>query len=110
MPERRAYVGCNLTMPSETHHYGTIAELSAKFTEKTFKGEFVVCIQGTTAAHQPMIDDMLMTQDAGAVGNDGAAPADNIHHRDVHQGVTAPNRGQLQKRITTTNNHATTQV
>ncbi|MDZ4744577.1 MAG: 16S rRNA (cytidine(1402)-2'-O)-methyltransferase, partial [bacterium] len=64
MPERRAYVGCNLTMPSETHHYGTIAELSAKFTEKTFKGEFVVCIQGTTAAHQPMIDDM-QTNDSG---------------------------------------------
>lgn len=53
MPERRAYVGCNLTMASETHHYGTIADLSAKFTEKPFKGEFVVCIQGTTGAKQP---------------------------------------------------------
>jgi 16S rRNA (cytidine1402-2'-O)-methyltransferase len=49
MPERRAYIGCNLTMPSETHHYGTFAELYAKFSEYKFKGEFVICFAGTEA-------------------------------------------------------------
>jgi 16S rRNA (cytidine1402-2'-O)-methyltransferase len=47
IPERRAYVGCNLTMLSETHHYGTLSELYAKFTENKFKGEFVLCFAGT---------------------------------------------------------------
>lgn len=43
MPERRAYIGCNLTMPFETHHYGTFRELFEKLKDKHFKGEFVVC-------------------------------------------------------------------
>lgn len=47
LPERRAYLGCNLTMPSETHHYGTIQELYAKFSTHRFKGEFVLCFEGT---------------------------------------------------------------
>lgn len=46
MPKRRAYLGCNLTMRYETHHYGTFEELYAKFWEKRFKGEFVIVFQG----------------------------------------------------------------
>ncbi len=46
IPDRPAYVGCNLTMPSETHHYGTVKELLAKFEQLRFKGEFVFCFAG----------------------------------------------------------------
>ena len=46
MPDRQAYIGCNLTMPFETHHYGTFAELHNKFGELKFKGEFVVVFEG----------------------------------------------------------------
>lgn len=46
MPSRRAYLGCNLTMDSETHHYGTISELYTKFVVMRFKGEFVFCFEG----------------------------------------------------------------
>ena len=46
IPERRAYLGCNLTMPSETRHYGTVAELLEKFRSERFKGEFVFVFAG----------------------------------------------------------------
>jgi 16S rRNA (cytidine1402-2'-O)-methyltransferase len=52
MPKRAAYLGCNLTLPFETHHYGTFAELFAKFSEEKFKGEFVVCFAGNPNAIQ----------------------------------------------------------
>ncbi|MES2764523.1 MAG: 16S rRNA (cytidine(1402)-2'-O)-methyltransferase [Bacteroidota bacterium] len=45
MPGRRAYLGCNLTMPFETHHYGTFAELWEKFEGERFKGEFVIVFE-----------------------------------------------------------------
>lgn len=45
MPNRKAYLGCNLTMHYETHHYGTFSELYKKFTDMKFKGEFVVCFE-----------------------------------------------------------------
>lgn len=48
MPKRRAYIGCNLTFPFETHHYGTIEELYHKFEETKFKGEFVIVLEGAT--------------------------------------------------------------
>lgn len=47
MPERRAYIGCNLTFPFETHHYGTFKELYEKFKDSKFKGEFVVCFDSS---------------------------------------------------------------
>ncbi|MBS1536228.1 MAG: 16S rRNA (cytidine(1402)-2'-O)-methyltransferase [Bacteroidetes bacterium] len=50
MPKRTAYLGCNLTLPFETHHYGTFTELFAKFTEEKFKGEFVLCFAGNPNA------------------------------------------------------------
>ncbi len=46
MPDRRAYIGCNLTMPFETHHYGTFKELYEKFKNSRFKGEFVIVFDG----------------------------------------------------------------
>ncbi len=45
MPDRKAYIGCNLTMSFESHHYGTFSELHAKFTENKFKGEFVIVFE-----------------------------------------------------------------
>ena len=42
MPERRAYLGINLTMNYETHHYGTFKELYDKFRGQRFKGEFEI--------------------------------------------------------------------
>lgn len=47
MPDRRAYIGCNLTMPFETHHYGTFKELYNTFKNTKFKGEFVICFDGS---------------------------------------------------------------
>ncbi len=46
LPNRQVYIGCNLTMPFETHHYGTFTELHAKFAEVKFKGEFVIVFEG----------------------------------------------------------------
>jgi len=48
MPSRNAYLGCNLTMPYETHHYGTFAELYKKMKNERFKGEFVICFEGAS--------------------------------------------------------------
>jgi 16S rRNA (cytidine1402-2'-O)-methyltransferase len=46
MPDRQAYLGCNLTMGYETNHYGTFSELYHKFKELKFKGEFVIIFEG----------------------------------------------------------------
>jgi 16S rRNA (cytidine1402-2'-O)-methyltransferase len=46
MPARQVYLGCNLTMSFESHHYGTFEELLAKFVENRFKGEFVIVFEG----------------------------------------------------------------
>lgn len=53
MPERKAYIGFNLTMPFETHHYGTFRELFEHFSEKRVKAEFVICFEGTEARNIP---------------------------------------------------------
>jgi 16S rRNA (cytidine1402-2'-O)-methyltransferase len=45
MPERKAYIGCNLTMPFESHHYGTFQELYERFSAQKFKGEFVIVFE-----------------------------------------------------------------
>ena len=46
MPDREVYIGCNLTMPYETHHYGTFKELYNKFSDMRFKGEFIIVFEG----------------------------------------------------------------
>ena len=46
MPHRRAYIGMNLTMQSETHHYGTFLELYEKFKSIRIRNEYVIVIEG----------------------------------------------------------------
>ncbi|MBS3999142.1 MAG: 16S rRNA (cytidine(1402)-2'-O)-methyltransferase [Desulfobulbaceae bacterium] len=46
MPERSAYLGMNLTMHYETHHYGTFSELYNKLKDEKIKSEFVICFEG----------------------------------------------------------------
>ncbi len=53
MPNRKAYIGFNLTMPFETHHYGTFKELFEHFTEKRVKAEFVICFDGIDVSRVP---------------------------------------------------------
>jgi hypothetical protein len=45
MPDRKAYIGMNLTMPFETHHYGTFKELWLKFENVKLKSEFVIVME-----------------------------------------------------------------
>jgi 16S rRNA (cytidine1402-2'-O)-methyltransferase len=52
MPERPAYIGCNLTLPYESHHYGTFRELWERFRSVRFRGEFVLCFQGRSVTEQ----------------------------------------------------------
>lgn len=47
MPNRKAYIGMNLTFPYETHHYGTFEELHNRFIDKEIKAEFVICFEGS---------------------------------------------------------------
>lgn len=47
MPQRKCYLGFNLTTPFETHHYGTFKELYDKFKEDKIKAEFVVVFEGS---------------------------------------------------------------
>ncbi len=49
MPNRRAYIGFNLTMKHESHHYGTFQELLDKFDEERIKAEFVIVFEGNQA-------------------------------------------------------------
>ncbi len=46
IPNRAVYIGMNLTMPSETHHYGTFKELYEKFKSEKFKSEYVIVFSG----------------------------------------------------------------
>ncbi len=48
MPDRQAYVGCNLTMSSEAHQYGSLKQLEAHFEEHKFRGEYVIVIEGSS--------------------------------------------------------------
>lgn len=49
MPNRNVYLGMNLTMIYETHHYGTFRELYSKFSKEKVKSEFVVVIEGNSS-------------------------------------------------------------
>jgi len=48
MPNRNAYIGMNLSMVYETHHYGTFKQLFDKFSGENIKSEFVVCFEGAS--------------------------------------------------------------
>ena len=54
LPERKAYIGMNLTMPFETHHYGTFRELYKKFEDEKIKAEFVVVFEGAKGSPQKL--------------------------------------------------------
>jgi 16S rRNA (cytidine1402-2'-O)-methyltransferase len=43
---RRIVVACELTMPTEKIVRGTLAQMSAHFTQHPFKGEFVIVVAG----------------------------------------------------------------
>ncbi len=49
LPQRKAYLGLNLTMHFETHHYGTVVEIYDKLKDQRIKAEFVLCIEGCEA-------------------------------------------------------------
>lgn len=53
MPERRAYIGMNLTMRYETHHYGTFKEIKEKFADQKVKAEFVLVFDGAPKGYKP---------------------------------------------------------
>jgi 16S rRNA (cytidine1402-2'-O)-methyltransferase len=70
MPDRNAYLGCNLTMPFESHHYGNFSELFEKFSEMKFKGEFVLCFEGSTklsGAERIQEDEVFDLQSEGSI-------------------------------------------
>jgi|GEM_PF-118820 len=46
LPKRKAYLGMNLTLNSETHHYGTLEELYEKFKTNKTKAEYVLVVEG----------------------------------------------------------------
>lgn len=75
LPDRRCYVGCNLTMPSESHHYGTVADLAAYFTEKTFKGEFVVCFAGADPSPPHGSPNTMQNNNKGRRSDGGRRPS-----------------------------------
>jgi 16S rRNA (cytidine1402-2'-O)-methyltransferase len=67
MPNRNAYIGFNLTMPFETHHYGTFKELFEHFSEKRLKAEFVICFEGVDPGRERRtIERFVPAENAGS--------------------------------------------
>jgi 16S rRNA (cytidine1402-2'-O)-methyltransferase len=80
MPSRPAYIGCNLTMANEAHHYGTLSELHAFFEENKFRGEFVIVIEGNpdapeqeVAASQAPVASELSSEPASELTSESAS-------------------------------------
>jgi 16S rRNA (cytidine1402-2'-O)-methyltransferase len=63
MPERKAYLGMNLTMPFETHHYGTFDELNKKFENSKIKSEFVIVMDGNKEWIGKRVQDVEIDND-----------------------------------------------
>lgn len=57
MPSRKAYIGMNLTMQSETHHYGTFSELYKKFQSTRTRSEYVLVIEGNLVGNISAVQD-----------------------------------------------------
>jgi len=74
LPYRNAYIGCNLTLPYETHHYGTFLELYKKFKEKRFKGEFVIVFEGLPR-------DTIFEENFKPYGSDDPKPKKNLNQK-----------------------------
>lgn len=62
LPYRRAYIGMNLTMPSETHHYGTFTELFEKFKSIKIKQEYVIVVEGNKLVEKIANETFLPTK------------------------------------------------
>lgn len=63
MPEREVYIGMNLTMIYETHHYGTFKEIYEKLSKEKIKAEFVVVIKGDTNSLLELPKPLFAKQD-----------------------------------------------
>lgn len=74
MPQRRAYIGMNLTMPSETHHYGTISELYEKFKSIRIRNEYVIVIEGYALGKLFAVQDSTNIETDKSYKNDGINP------------------------------------
>ena len=70
IPKRRAFIGCNLTMPYETHHYGTFMELYEKFSEQKFKGEFIIVFEGNADSSTILVPESSSIENAFYERND----------------------------------------
>lgn len=57
IPSRKAYIGMNLTMQSETHHYGTFSELFEKFQSTRTRNEYVLVIEGNLVGNVSAVQD-----------------------------------------------------
>ena len=53
MGERNAYIGMNLTMRYETHHYGTFNEIKDRFKDEKIKAEFVLVFEAAPYSYSP---------------------------------------------------------
>lgn len=74
MPNRNVYIGMNLTMIYETHHYGTFRELYHKFSKDKVKSEFVVVIEGTSESILDLKqnDKSFLEKKEGSTENSGS--------------------------------------
>lgn len=86
MPQRRAYLGMNLTMHFESHHYGTFSQIWDKFKESKAKGAFVIVFEGDSAGAKSGVGERIERAYKQRSGN----LADEYRHLE----------GQEKKRIT----------
>jgi len=89
MPERRAYIGCNLTMKFETHHYGTFEDLYRKFSNMHFKGEFVIVFEKNLFMEQRGFRIVA----AGESAPDWSPRSKQSYSRDKDKGSYSRDRG-----------------
>jgi|GEM_PF-499117 len=59
MPDRKAYLGMNLTMHFESHHYGTFSQIWDKFKDSKAKGEFVIVFEGNTSTGNKSVGERI---------------------------------------------------
>ncbi|GAB5466546.1 MAG: hypothetical protein Kapaf2KO_19820 [Candidatus Kapaibacteriales bacterium] len=68
-PSRQAYLGMNLTIHYESHHYGTFEELAQKFKDSKAKGEFVLVWQGATKSQDLGVGERIEREYKRKSGN-----------------------------------------
>lgn len=82
MPNRKVYIGMNLTMIFETHHYGTFAELYDKFSNEKVKSEFIVVIEGNANTHKATLENVRDGLNSTSYKDDGKFSKDSRDNRD----------------------------